>query len=131
MGEVTADMTAIRASDAERDRVVSKLEREFAAGRLNTAELEQRIVGAQRARTRAQLRALTCDLPPDSARPQTTPPVADPGLMCLLRCCYPLVSLVDWLVGRGAAGRAAQTGGSQGWVSRDSWTATDDRERAR
>jgi hypothetical protein len=58
--------SAIRASDAERDRVAVFLKRQTAAGRLTLEELEQRIGAAYSARTHEQLRTLIADLPADA-----------------------------------------------------------------
>jgi hypothetical protein len=54
---------AVRASDSEREQTVALLQRSFADGRLTQAELEERAGAAYAARTRAQLRDLTADLP--------------------------------------------------------------------
>jgi hypothetical protein len=48
---------AIRASDAERDRVEAQLQHHYAVGRLTLPELEERVVTAYEARTREQLHA--------------------------------------------------------------------------
>ena len=53
----------VRASDAERERTVVSLRRAFAAGRIHMDELEDRIERAYTATWRAELRALTRDLP--------------------------------------------------------------------
>jgi hypothetical protein len=53
----------VRASDAERERTVASLRRAYAAGRLRLEELERRIERAYDATWRAELRALTRDLP--------------------------------------------------------------------
>ena len=53
----------IRASDAERDRVVEALRTHAEAGRLNADELEERVDLALHATTRADLDALQEDLP--------------------------------------------------------------------
>src|SRR5436309_3108649 len=53
----------LRASDAERERVVEALRAHAAEGRLAPDELEQRIEGAYAAATRAELRPLLADLP--------------------------------------------------------------------
>ena len=53
----------LRASDAERDRTVEMLRTNAGAGRLDSDELEERIASALTARTRADLAALTADLP--------------------------------------------------------------------
>src|SRR4051794_33510919 len=53
----------LRASDAERDAVVMRLREHGAAGRLDLAELEDRIGMAYAARTRGELARLFDDLP--------------------------------------------------------------------
>jgi hypothetical protein len=55
---------AVRASDAEREQTVTLLRRSFADGRLTLPELQGRAGAAYVARTRAELRDLTADLPP-------------------------------------------------------------------
>jgi hypothetical protein len=52
-----------RASDAERDSVVSDLRAHSAEGRLSVEELDQRIAAALAATTRAELAKLLDDLP--------------------------------------------------------------------
>ena len=52
-----------RASDAERDRVVSDLRAHAAEGRLSVDELDERIATALSAKTRAELAQLLNDLP--------------------------------------------------------------------
>jgi hypothetical protein len=56
----------VRASDADRERTLRLLRRHYAAGRLEADELEERIGAATRARSRAELGALTFDLPRDA-----------------------------------------------------------------
>ena len=53
-----------RASDSERDSVVSDLRAHAAEGRLSVEELDQRIATALSAQTRADLAPLLDDLPP-------------------------------------------------------------------
>jgi Domain of unknown function (DUF1707) len=53
----------IRASDAERDAAVERLQVAFAEGRLADAEFDQRMRAALTARTRAELDTLLADLP--------------------------------------------------------------------
>ena len=60
-----------RASDAERDAIVSDLRAHAADGRLTVEELDERIAAALAAQTRAELVPLVADLPP---RPR---PVSD------------------------------------------------------
>jgi hypothetical protein len=58
-----ASRATLRASDADRDRVIERLRRAAAEGRLLTEELEQRLEAALSARTYGQLDALLADLP--------------------------------------------------------------------
>ncbi len=58
----------MRASDAERDKVVEQLRTAATEGRLFTDELEQRTHAALRARTYGELEALTRDLPGPRSR---------------------------------------------------------------
>ena len=53
----------IRASDAEREEVITALRSHAGDGRLDVEELDQRIEGAYAAKTRRELVALTDDLP--------------------------------------------------------------------
>jgi Domain of unknown function (DUF1707)/2TM domain len=53
----------IRVSDDERERVVARLHRHCAAGRLSAEELDERIGHAYAARTGAELEQVTADLP--------------------------------------------------------------------
>src|ERR1700722_238158 len=54
---------AMRASDADRDRVVADLSEHFQAGRLTAEELDERTGRALAARTWGELRELVTDLP--------------------------------------------------------------------
>jgi hypothetical protein len=67
---VTVDL---RASDADRERVVEALRRHHADGRLDTDELEERIAAAWAARYESDLERLTADLPVASAPVAATP----------------------------------------------------------
>lgn len=53
----------VRASDAEREAVVDRLRAHFAEGRLDHAELEERVEAAYRAKMRSELDGLLADLP--------------------------------------------------------------------
>jgi hypothetical protein len=55
----------MRASDADRDQVVSDLSEHFQAGRLTAGELDERTGRALAARTWGKLRELLADLPAD------------------------------------------------------------------
>ena len=67
----------MRASDADRDAVVSDLSEHFQAGRLTAAELDERTGRALTARTWGELTELASDLP--ALRPAAPPatPAAD------------------------------------------------------
>ena len=58
-----AGRAALRASDADRERVAERLREAAAEGRLLTDELEQRLEASFSARTYGQLSAVLADLP--------------------------------------------------------------------
>jgi hypothetical protein len=64
---------SLRASDADRERLVEALRQHHAEGRLTTEELEERAGRAYAAKTFGDLDALTTDLPP------VQPPAVAPG----------------------------------------------------
>jgi hypothetical protein len=68
---------AIRASDADRDAVVSDLSEHFQAGRLTAAELDERTGRALSARTWGELIELAGDLPVLRPAAQPATPAAD------------------------------------------------------
>lgn len=53
----------MRASDAERELTVQRLQRAVGTGRLTVEEFDERAAKAYAARTRGELAALTRDLP--------------------------------------------------------------------
>lgn len=61
---MTGTTTVLRASDADRERVVEELRAHAGEGRLDLEELEQRTSAALAAKTLADLGAVTADLPP-------------------------------------------------------------------
>lgn len=67
----------MRASDAERDAVVTALGEHFQAGRLTADELDDRMGKALAARTVPELDDLTTDLPPVRAAPPEQAPLPD------------------------------------------------------
>lgn len=67
-------MEPLRASDRERDGVVSRLKDAFAEGRLTDQEFDERVRGALTASTRSDLDRLLGDLPPAAER-RVVPPV--------------------------------------------------------
>ena len=60
----------MRASDSDRDAVVSDLSEQFQAGRLTAGEFDERMGRALAARTRGELRDLLADLPTTRPAPQ-------------------------------------------------------------
>ncbi|MGW0751000.1 DUF1707 SHOCT-like domain-containing protein [Streptomyces sp. NPDC002587] len=70
----------LRASDADRDRVVERLRDAVAEGRLDMEEFEERLEAAYTSRTYAELEPLTRDLPAEGAAAAALPtPGAAPG----------------------------------------------------
>jgi hypothetical protein len=67
---------ALRASDAERDAAVQRLQGAFAEGRLDDAEFDQRMRAALTARTHGDLDALLTDLPAAAGAALRPAPVA-------------------------------------------------------
>lgn len=59
----------LRVSDAERSKVAETLSRHFGDGRLDHAELEERLQAAMSAKTRGDLAPLLADLPDDPPAP--------------------------------------------------------------
>ncbi|MFA7761231.1 DUF1707 domain-containing protein [Streptomyces sp. NPDC048723] len=69
----------LRASDADRDRVVERLRDAVAEGRLDMEEFEERLDAAYKSRTYAELEPLTRDLPAPAGGPVARPTaVAEP-----------------------------------------------------
>ena len=75
----------IRASDADREHATARLREHFAAGRLTSDELDERISAALNATTYGELRQLMADLPePAPAAPGATQrpyPAAPPWMV--------------------------------------------------
>jgi hypothetical protein len=69
--------TLMRAADADRERVAGLLRRAHEEGRLDTAELEERLERCYGAKTLAELDVLVNDLP----RPREPPPRSRPPLV--------------------------------------------------
>lgn len=66
-----AEASHIRVSDHEREQVAAALREHYAAGRLDSGELEERVQRAYSARTIGELDALSADLPALPALPAT------------------------------------------------------------
>jgi len=64
----------MRASDSDRDAVVSDLSEHFQAGRLTAGEFDERMTRALAARTWSELRDLLADHPATRLAPQARPP---------------------------------------------------------
>src|SRR5215470_17680418 len=78
----------IRASDADREHATARLREHFAAGRLTSGELDERITAALTAKTYGELRQLMADLPepaPAAARAAQRPYPAAPPWMARRR----------------------------------------------
>jgi hypothetical protein len=92
---------AVRASDADRDRVAAGLQAAFAAGRLTMPELAERLAAAYAAGTEPELAALMHDLagfaPPAGEAPTST---RDAGIIAGFR------RTGRWMVGRTFRGLA-------------------------
>ena len=69
--------SSMRASDADRDAVLSELSEHFQAGRLTSDEFDERSSGALQAKTFGDLAGLMTDLPPvgPASQPATPAPV--------------------------------------------------------
>ncbi|MFD6438106.1 DUF1707 domain-containing protein [Streptomyces venezuelae] len=105
--------SALRASDADRDRTADILREALAEGRLTAEEHAERIDGVYRAKTMAELEPLVRDLPaaheqpsarrpavepaPSRPSPGVVPPVADENLVAVLSGS---VRRGRWRVGR-------------------------------
>lgn len=74
MNTTSSQQPDILASDQERDAIASELGAHFQAGRLDAAELDDRLGRALRARTRGDLAELVTDLP--QASPPQEPPAS-------------------------------------------------------
>jgi len=76
----------IRAADADREHATARLREHFAAGRLTSGELDERISAALTAKTYGELRQLMADLPaPAAPRAAQRPYPAAPPWMARRR----------------------------------------------
>lgn len=75
MSSLPEDRGRLRASDADRERVLEELREHAAQGRLELGELSERIEVALRAKTLGDLEALVADLPEPPAAPLPPPPL--------------------------------------------------------
>jgi Domain of unknown function (DUF1707) len=96
----------LRASDADRELIVKRLQRATAEGRLLADELEERLGAVFSARTYGQLDALVADLPA-----VTTQPRRRPGAPNWTHGALALVALFAILTMVGGAWHASRFGG--------------------
>jgi hypothetical protein len=74
------DTPDLRASDADRERVVRSLERHTAAGRLSLDEYADRVERTLQARTHGELATVLGDLPAEPTDAPSAGPAATPQL---------------------------------------------------
>ncbi|GAA1836376.1 DUF1707 domain-containing protein [Pseudonocardia ailaonensis] len=105
-------MAELRIGDAEREQAAARLGEHVGAGRLDLAEYEQRVDRVYAARTRAELDAVTADLPaaprPAPQRPFPVPPRMPRMPVAAIWAPWALASvicLVIWVATSVGAGR--------------------------
>ncbi len=96
-GGAPANDGAVRVSDAEREAVADALSSHFSAGRLDAAELEERLQAAMGAKTRGDLAPLLADLPAPEP-PAPAPPSGWQRLRAVLTSPRTLSSLAGVLL---------------------------------
>ncbi|GLX18320.1 DUF1707 SHOCT-like domain-containing protein [Streptomyces lavendulae] len=77
--KAAAEPPALRASDADRERVVDRLRDAVAEGRLDMEEFEERLEAAYTSRTYAELEPLTRDLPAAAGSTSPSPVAPSPA----------------------------------------------------
>lgn len=125
----TGNETPVRASDAEREQAAELLRAGYADGRLTRDELDERLAAGYAAKTRADLRGLTSDLPGtaaavvtgDAPLPADLPDLGqEPGAgmrpdWCLLLCllvAFPPAGIAYWIITARCRAQAAVPGRS-------------------
>jgi hypothetical protein len=125
----TGNETPVRASDAERERAAELLRAGYADGRLSRAEFDERLAAGYGAKTRADLRGLTGDLPGAATAPVTGDGPLPAGLpllrqeqgagmrpdWCLLLCllvAFPPAGIAYWILTARRQAQAAVPGRS-------------------
>lgn len=103
--EIRPEVPAVRATDADRERVAAALQGAFAEGRLTMPELEERVAAAYAAVTDADLAAITHDLrastpPPGDGSAAAPTSVRDAGIVASFK------RRGRWTVGRTFRGLA-------------------------
>ncbi|AXB46920.1 DUF1707 SHOCT-like domain-containing protein [Amycolatopsis albispora] len=87
----------IRASDAERERVATRVQSAGAAGRLTITETDERVAAVYAATFTDELAALTADLPPDRPSPRR-PPVRALRVHAAIAVALSVLLVVRWVV---------------------------------
>ena len=110
-------MTTEPASHGERERVIGALKAAFVQGRLTKAEFDARVGQALTSRTRAELAAMTADIPAGltGAQPDRQPARDEPALgvrsaVCVTASAAVLAAVLwaaAWSAGSAAAAAAA------------------------
>jgi hypothetical protein len=98
---------ALRASDADRERIAEALRRHHLDGRLDVEELQERLGRCYAARTWGELRTLTADLPAEQPPPaprRARPPARPPAFGLLLAGALVLVVLTAAAIAHGHPG---------------------------
>ena len=100
MSTELANSPQVRASDAERERVVALLQQAGAEGRLTLPEVDDRVSQAYAATYRSDLPALTADLPAEEAAPpsRTPGPVVSRGIRvhAIIALVLSVIMIVRW-----------------------------------
>ena len=95
-----AELSYLRASDADRDAIAERLRGAAIEGRLDAEELEERLHLALRARTYGDLERLVEDLPRQSVRRAARAPASLGGAAVVaLRVVFALVAIAVILTG--------------------------------
>lgn len=121
-----APLPDLRASDADRDRVVDRLRDAVAEGRLDMDEFEERLEAAYTSRTYAELEPLTRDLPALGATAPVAAAPVGPAAPVGLAKGVPAGSESAWparIVGGGPAGGPAMAVAvMSGFQRKGNWT---------
>ena len=99
--EWAGDRGRLRASDADRERVVDALKAAFVQDRLSKGELAERVGRALKSKTYAELASATAGIPPKPTPiPRPRQPAAPPRQPAVARRARPVSwKVVAWVVG--------------------------------
>jgi hypothetical protein len=103
--------SGLRASDADRERVVALLREHYEVGRLSDDELSDRVEAAYGARTDAELDGLTADLPSSAPPAPRRPRGRRSGLAESVRIHFAIYAVVNLML----IGIWAASGGGYFW----------------